>query len=82
MKETQSGSVDPAFENHWTTDIEQIRATLSRHSPEFVHTGIGVKWATYRRKPSGSLQRVVSRYLPLRETREEAERDLYVWLWR
>jgi len=68
------------YEGHWRTDIDRVRQILVIHTPEFVHRG-GWKWATYRRTPTGRLQRVVSRYLPLRETREEAERDLYVWLW-
>ncbi len=36
----------------------------------------GTQWMTCRVKPSGSLQRVKSKYLPLRSTREEAQRDL------
>ncbi len=51
--------------------------------PEFlVSDGIsqGRAWATYRRRLSGSLQRVKSPALPLRPTREEAERDLARWL--
>ncbi len=53
--------------------------------PEFIISdGIsgGRTWATYRRRSSGSLQRVKSPALPLRETREEAERDLLCWLAR
>ncbi len=48
----------------------------------FVSDGIsgGTSWATYRRGPSGSLQRVKSPALPLRATRQEAEHDLAVWL--
>ncbi len=48
----------------------------------FVSDGIsaGATWATYRRRPTGSLQRVKSPALPLRESREEAERDLAAWL--
>jgi hypothetical protein len=50
----------------------------------FVSDGIsrGRTWATYRRRKSGSLQRVVSPALPLRGTREEAEQDLRKWLER
>ncbi len=40
----------------------------------------GQTWGTYRRKPSGALQRVVSKALPLRSTREEAQADLDAWL--
>ena len=40
----------------------------------------GRAWATYRRKPNGSLARVKSPRLPLRATREEAEHDLDLWL--
>lgn len=39
----------------------------------------GASWGTYRRKGNGSLRRVVSPALPLRPTREEAERDLDAW---
>ena len=48
----------------------------------FVSDGIsgGRVWATYRRRPNGSLERVKSRRLPLRPTREEAEHDLAAWL--
>ncbi len=42
----------------------------------------GKTWATYERKPNGVLRRVVSRYLPARKTREEAEADLDCWLGR
>lgn len=38
------------------------------------------KWATYIRKPNGSLKRVKSKYLPLRETPREALEDLDIWL--
>ncbi len=49
----------------------------------FVSDGIsdGRTYATYRRKPSGSLQRVRSPGLPERATRAEAELDLYGWLY-
>jgi hypothetical protein len=40
--------------------------------------GIGnTEWGTFHRKPSGSLARVKSLALPMRFTREEAERDLH-----
>lgn len=47
----------------------------------FVHDGIssGKTWATYYRKPSGSLKRVASKDLPLRPTRAEAQSDLDRW---
>lgn len=41
----------------------------------------GTTWATYRQTATGALHRVKSPYLPLRATREEAERDLAVWLY-
>ncbi len=40
----------------------------------------GRKWGTYRQGPKGDLHRVVSPYLPLRETRQEALGDLRAWL--
>jgi hypothetical protein len=48
----------------------------------FVHTGLsrGEYYGTYIRKPNGSLKRVVSKALPLRHFREDAESDLRVWL--
>jgi ParB/RepB/Spo0J family partition protein len=44
----------------------------------FVSDGIsgGRTWGTYRRKPTGSLERVTSSALPLRPTRDRAQRDL------
>ncbi len=33
-------------------------------------------WATYWRKPSGALKRVISPALPLRRDRDQAQRDL------
>lgn len=36
----------------------------------------GSTWMTVYAKPNGSLKRVKSKWLPLRETREEAQRDL------
>jgi len=73
----------------WNWPIEDMRKKLAYlintidHSL-YVGQGIGGpngKWATYRRKPNGSSRRVVSKFLPPRDTKEEAERDLYVWLW-
>ena len=48
----------------------------------FVDDGIsqGEWWATYTRKPNGSMKRLVSRHLPLRPTPEEALLDLEAWL--
>ncbi len=45
-----------------------------------VSSGIsnGETWMTCRVKPSGSLRRVKSKFLPLRGTKEEAQRDLDV----
>lgn len=44
----------------------------------FVGCGLtnGSSWMTFYTKPSGSLRRVNSKFLPIRETREEAQRDL------
>lgn len=42
----------------------------------------GKTWATYQRKPSGSLRRVCSKHLPLRNSRDEAEKDLKVYIAR
>jgi len=44
----------------------------------FVSDGIshGTTWMTVYQKPSGALKRVVSKFLPLRKTREEAQADL------
>lgn len=44
----------------------------------FVSGGIssGKSWMTCYRKPSGSLKRVVSANLPLRDRRDQAEADL------
>ena len=54
----------------------------------FVHTGIAgsggapTTWGTYEHRTSRSLRRVVSKALPLRATREEAEADLAAWIKR
>ncbi len=50
----------------------------------FVSDGLsnGLCWATYWRAHNGILKRVVSRALPLRLTKAEAERDLARWLER
>lgn len=40
----------------------------------------GKAWATFRRKPSGSIARVCSKYLPIRKAREEAEEDLKAYI--
>lgn len=49
---------------------------LSKHGALFVHSGIsgGRTWSTYWRSSKGSLKRLKT--MPVRETREEAERDL------
>jgi len=49
---------------------------LSKHGALFVHSGIsgGRTWSTYYRSRTGSLKRLKT--MPVRETREEAERDL------
>lgn len=40
----------------------------------------GAPWFVAEVKPNGSMRRVSSKHLPLRETREEAEDDLALWL--
>lgn len=42
---------------------------------------MGTVWMTCVRRPSGSLRRIKSKYLPLRESKDEAEQDLLFWLW-
>jgi hypothetical protein len=48
-----------------------------RRTP-FISDGIssGRQYGSFYRKPSGALKRVVSRLLPMRDTRVEAEADL------
>ena len=41
----------------------------------------GAPWFVAEVKPNGSLRRICSKYLPLRETKEESEADLQNWLW-
>ncbi len=55
---------------------------MESNAEYFVDDGIsqGRAWATYRRRPTGSLQRVKSPALPLREDKAQAEHDLAVWL--
>lgn len=49
----------------------------------FVSTGISggdtVQWAAYRRKLNGCLQRIKTKFLPLRATQAEAQTDLDVY---
>lgn len=40
----------------------------------------GKTWATYERKPSGSLRRVVSKWLPQRWTHDDALQDFDHWI--
>lgn len=51
-------------------------------SDEYIISGGlgGKSWATYRRKPNGSLHRVVSMHLPVRATQAEAQRDFEHWV--
>ena len=77
-----ANSVDPKLQYLWEHDIEHIRRVLARQDEFLVSTGIGDMWSTYIRKPSGSLKRITSRFLPQRARREDAERDLYAWLLR
>ncbi len=50
----------------------------------FISDGIsnGGSWGTYRHKANGSLKRVVSCHLPLRDSKPAAENDLANWLYR
>jgi hypothetical protein len=63
-------------------EVAWIRNYLSHHTEHFVSSGIswGKTWATYTKKPGHGMHRVKSKYLPLRATKKEAERDLYNWL--
>lgn len=81
-------AVKPEWQYMWDSPIEGIRELSSFKNPDqaqlFVGQGIGGpdgKWATYERKPNGSLRRKTSKYLPERDSKEDAERDLYVWSW-
>jgi hypothetical protein len=45
----------------------------------------GDTFAAYERKPNGALKRLVSPALPVRKTRDEAQRDFEAWVidrWR
>jgi len=44
----------------------------------FVSDGIsdGRHWGTFHRKPSGALARIKSKFLPMRDIREDAQADL------
>lgn len=56
---------------------------VGKAAPElFVSDGIsgGQTWGVYRRKPNGSLRRVVSRHLPLCNSRQDAEAYLKSYL--
>lgn len=48
----------------------------------YVSDGIseGRWWAAYTRKPNGSMKRLVSPHLPLRENVEDARLDLEAWV--
>jgi ribosomal protein L13 len=50
----------------------------------FVSDGIsdGRSWGVFYRKPSGGLKRVVSKYLPMVATRQEAQRNLNLYAGR
>ncbi|MHB9033898.1 MAG: hypothetical protein ACYC6L_12740 [Anaerolineae bacterium] len=76
-------SANPRWEAVWRQDIEIIRYELQFNKTLFVGQGIGGldgDWFTLRRKPNGGQSRVVSKWLPERATKEDAERDLYAWL--
>lgn len=47
----------------------------------FVSPGLtnGTTWMTCYQRPSGGLRRVKSKFLPLRQTREQAQADLDRW---
>lgn len=82
-------AVKPEWQYMWDYPIESMRERLAHlknpgQANLYVGQGIGGpdgQWATYQRKPNGSSRRVVSKFLPLRDSKEDAERDLYVWLW-
>jgi hypothetical protein len=68
----------------WAITFRQAAMQQARYKrPDgqilFVDTGIGRSWATYYRKPNGSLKRVVSKDLPPRATMDVAEADLQRW---
>ena len=50
----------------------------------FVHWNISIRkgewWGTFALRSTGSLRRIVSVDLPMRQTRQEAEADLKNWL--
>lgn len=73
---------NPRWQALWNQNLEIIRYELQFQTAYFVGDGIskGASWFTLTRKPNGSQSRVVSKWLPERDTREEAERDLYAWL--
>lgn len=76
--------VNPRWQALWNQDIEVVRYELQFNQQFFVGQGIGGpdgQWFTlYRKAPDGSTKRMVSKFMPMRETKEEAERDLYAWL--
>ena len=49
----------------------------------FVSSGISAGparwWGTFYRKPNGSLKRLVSRHLPMRRDRDQAQAELDAW---
>lgn len=62
------------------SEIEAAQYTDGKRTL-FVSDGIsgGRQWGTFRRKPSGSLQRVKSPMLPMRTSRARAQVDLDAW---
>lgn len=61
-----------------TTTIEPKQYRDFQGRVLFVGCGLtnGTSWMTFYTKPNGSLRRVNSKFLPIRESREEAQRDL------
>jgi hypothetical protein len=45
-----------------------------------INPGSDSKWGVYEVKLNGSLRRICSKFLPLRETKEQSESDLMDWL--
>lgn len=60
----------------------EISYTTASGRVYVIARGIGryAWWATFERKPNGSLRRIVSKWLPWRETYDEALEDFDHWI--